>query len=291
MIARRFAAQSTELAARESLLNQVVEDYGDGEFEPGKLSLSPGSWLMFQDMGCTSGFDICRLLTRHRGTLQLRAEVGDPSILAAAKTRLAECQELERVSRAALEDIEVACDDTEPALARQIGNPTSRLQSLIANREEAERHVAAIEAKRATLRDRAPQLLQGIVTTTVTAVQVTHSVWRQHEAVVHEILFAQGMLAVFERLQPRGQSGEVTLRNYCVEKLPAALLPAPSKRDAHWSEQWVNTDLLATHAEWLRQTRLPELQQEKERLAAEWAKVKAELEAPLDHWVQFGVVE
>jgi hypothetical protein len=288
MIERRHAQASAEFAAREALLNQVVQEYGDGPFVPAKLHLSPGVWIMLEDAGCKGGFEACRLLESHRATLRLRSEVGDPAILAAAKARLDECREVERTARAELTEIEVP-DAATPALARQITNLESRLKSVVEMREAAERHVAAIEGKRSRLREKVPQFLKDSVARTVGAVQATHATWWRHEEVFSEINFIKGMLAAWDLL-PKPSSGtrDQTLMNYCREKLPEALRIAGA--EFSWA-MMVDVDLLFEHVSWLRQTRLTELHTEKEQLAAKWLELRRELEAPLDRWVQYGIID
>lgn len=278
-------------AAEVAVLNDILE--ANDSLESRDISLTTGQRIVVEDLArrdFKSGafVDIVRVLRRHRSECRLREQYGDPAVLHQAEAELAEAQRLERETAAVISDLDV--DDTgddAPNLHKQIVALQRKLAGLTSARAEAERKVARIRGGRETLRNRAPEWLKKEVDRELSMVQRASPCWREFMQIKSLMRRHEQFRWFMDPEFSRRSRGELTIRHYCREFIPSALREGrgygdpPEYADIEAVHKFIANDLPGI---------LAELQATRWAAAAEWQKIRAEVEAPLERFVQYGIV-
>lgn len=279
-IESRLADRNRELEARERMLDRILSE--SAELTPNGIDLSPAQRLVFYEMGARNIHDIIVLLRQHKGIQELRASVGDPDVLADAKAKLAAASDELSKATAELSDMEVSGGNGEPMLAKQIRKLQARLEQLIANRDSAANEVNSIEAQRKALREKAPQWLREKVNRDVRSTRWRSELWLRVEEIKATIMSHRNFIRHWLSSAKRS-SIDLLFINYAKVYLPATV-----RVDKTHGNTTVDLKALEMHYGELEAVTLPALNAELERLTAEWEKIVAEIEEPLDRWMRTG---
>jgi hypothetical protein len=290
-LSRRLDEAAAEDQARDEMMAELVHSHSAEELDSGPLAISRPHALIFHEMGCKNIHEIRRRLQQHRHTLELRAQVGDPSILAAAQARLDECKHAERTARAELEDIDNVAEGATPVLARQIANLERRLKTLVAAREAAGQEVASIELRRKQLSDRAPEWLKEHVGIEISAARASSSVCAEMQRI--QPLFHSLRIVVTEFDRDRHHDVEYNCQPQQFDEkkfvyVQHARVHCPDMvRESHGVAR-VDESKFTARIEWLKTVEIPRLARELERLSAEWKSTVFDIEAPIRRWAETG---
>jgi hypothetical protein len=296
MVQRRLDLAASERAAREAMLTEIVEAHGRAEFNYGNYEIARGHRTVFEDMNCTSEYDIIHCLNSHKATMFLREKYGDPEILTQAKAALAECEQAEQTARAELEDLDDVAGGTGPILIRQIKKMEARLAELMMRRSTAQQRVTEVEQGRKGLRDRAPEFLRKEIERELGRVR---AVWKPRieedklESRLELIRLALKRWAIEGHVDPPWKKET----SYCLSNwqyVAVARVYRPQIIDES-SEKYGNPTVRLTGftalIERLQSQELPGLQAELAKIKAAWAEVVAEIEEPLERWCATGQLE
>lgn len=291
--ARFRAAAASRYADECAALDDILEQ--NRSLESRDLVLTAGQRLICEEiaereLGTRSIHAIAKILRRRRSEVRLRDEVGDPSVLCLAEADLAETLRRERETVAAIDDIAVGDGaDEVPALSKQIGALQAKLSGLTAVREQAAARVASIRSRLDRLRRMAPEWLQADVARDVAAVQRTSSSWA-------EFVRCKGLLRQHKQLQWRmapeahqPSESDVSIANYAKAHCQDTIVEdqrqgrpwARHRVDLHKLRQYIERDLPAI---------LADLESRRSAAAAEWQRLRAEVERPLEAFVRDGIV-
>jgi hypothetical protein len=287
----RFRLQASErYAAETAILDEVIAE--NESLESGDLRISTGQLLVCQEIAernlrDNSIYAVERLLKIHRFTCQLREQCGDPAVLERAEAELAEAKRVELSTAARLEDIAIEDEgDEAPALSRQIAALSKKLATLIAARRRAQLQVERIKSGRERLRNSAPEWLRSEIEREVNAVRRTSPIYHSLQRVKSQIQQLQQFTRQIDSSGPNGPPNAVQYaRSFC----PQALRTDP-REVRPWDREKADIEMLRKFCEQELPSKIEALERERRELKPQWKALVADIEKPLDDFVQYGVI-
>jgi hypothetical protein len=280
-VMRRQAEMIEERETQDEMMTELVR--AQPEFIVETLELSRGHWLVFEAMGLKDIHQIFSALSRHRCNMELRAAVGDPKILAAARERVAAAIEAENSAAAELADLEVD-KGAGPVLRRQIKKLDAKLQELTGARIAAEREVQSIEARRQHLRDRAPDWLKNEVGRDVALWQRSSREWKLADRLESQIRNIDSLVSYWG-YSSRPSASELMFVNWARVHLPDAVNENGPKGPPS-----VDLEKMKTHVQWLMDEERPRLVMEHDAARTVANDIRREIELPLERWTATGSI-